>query len=93
MNSKAADRIRAMKEKGTITPEQAEELLGVIAEETQEEPGRSRAERDGRHRGRRRRSRRFLRHGLGRRHGGRHHLGPRGHTRSWPPLVGFGTLQ
>jgi uncharacterized protein YjbI with pentapeptide repeats len=52
MNSKAADRIRAMREKGTITPEQAEELLGVISEETQEQPGPG--ERDGRHRGRRR---------------------------------------
>jgi uncharacterized protein YjbI with pentapeptide repeats len=36
MDSKAADRIRAMKEKGTITEEQAEELLKAIAEETAE---------------------------------------------------------
>jgi len=38
--SAAADRIRAMQEKGTITPEQAEELLSAIAgeEETAEGP-------------------------------------------------------
>ncbi|MGO9309697.1 MAG: pentapeptide repeat-containing protein [Spirochaetia bacterium] len=37
MDNKAADRIRAMQEKGTITQEQAEELLSAIAEETREE--------------------------------------------------------
>ena len=38
--SAAADRIRAMKEKGTITPEQAEELLGALeAEEAAEAAG------------------------------------------------------
>ncbi len=66
MNNKAADRIRAMKEKGTITQEQAEELLGAISEGKQEEkedpagggePGPG--ETYGRHRGGRR-SRSFL---------------------------------
>jgi hypothetical protein len=52
MDSRTGDRIRAMKEKGTITQEQAEELLGAISEETpaeQEEP----AEQPDPHRGRR----------------------------------------
>ncbi|MGA2641019.1 MAG: pentapeptide repeat-containing protein [Spirochaetia bacterium] len=37
MNNKAAERIRALKEKGTITQEQADELLGVISEEERNE--------------------------------------------------------
>jgi uncharacterized protein YjbI with pentapeptide repeats len=37
MSSTAADRIRAMKEKGTITEEQAEELLKALEDETPEE--------------------------------------------------------
>ena len=37
MNSRAADRIRAMKAKGTITEEQAEELLGALPDEVPEE--------------------------------------------------------
>jgi uncharacterized protein YjbI with pentapeptide repeats len=36
MNSKAADRIRAMKDKGTITEEQAEELLAALPDEPED---------------------------------------------------------
>ena len=65
MNSKAADRIRAMKEKGTITDEQAAELLGALSEEAAEEPQTTETDRahadEGPARGRgRRRSGAFL---------------------------------
>jgi hypothetical protein len=39
MNRSAADRIRSMQEKGTITAEQAEELLKALSEDPEGEPG------------------------------------------------------
>src|SRR5208283_1471116 len=39
MNRSAADRVRSMQEKGTITAEQAEELLKALSEDPEDEPG------------------------------------------------------